>query len=76
MLALAFFTVIPQPLNLPTGPRHQGRSRSPQQIARLCGALILLPAYDARHSLRWPTRLRRRQHCVKAYYQQRQATQQ
>ncbi len=73
MLALAFLTIAaatehtchpPPPGQIPL-TRHE--------IATLFGTLVIKPARDARHQLRWSAWRRRHQHRAKTCHYQRQA---
>jgi SRSO17 transposase len=75
MLALAFLTIA-------TAAEHADHPSPADQIpltrneiAALFAALIIQPAHDIRHHLRWSTWRRRRQHRAKTSHYQRQAQQ-
>ena len=75
MLATAFLTIAAA-----TGLAHTPAPADQipltrNEIAALFGTLVIEPARDTRHRLRWSTWRRRHQHRAKTCHYQRQATQ-
>ncbi|HTQ88567.1 MAG TPA: IS701 family transposase [Streptosporangiaceae bacterium] len=75
MLALAFLTITAatEHADHPAPPDQIPLTRN--EIAALFSTLIIEPARDTRHRLRWSTWRRRRQHRAKTCHYQRQARQ-
>jgi SRSO17 transposase len=74
MLALAFLTIATAAEH--THPPPAGQiPLTRNEIAALFGSLIIEPARDTRHRLRWSAWRRRHQHRAKACHYQRQASQ-
>jgi SRSO17 transposase len=74
MLALAFLTITTaseHTLSQPPGPQIP---LTRNEIARLLAALVIQPARDACHRLRWSTWRRQHQHRAKTSHYQRQAS--
>jgi SRSO17 transposase len=74
MLALAFLTIAAATEHASPPPQDQ-IPLTRNEIAALFGTLIIEPARDARHRLRWPAWRRRHQHRAKTCHYQRQARQ-
>jgi hypothetical protein len=74
MLALAFLTIAAATEHT-TPPPDDQIPITRNEIAALFGALIIEPARDARHRLRWSAWRRRHQHRAKTSHYQRQARQ-
>jgi SRSO17 transposase len=74
MLALAFLTIAAATEHTRPPPADQ-IPLTRNEIAALFAALIIEPARDTRHRLRWSTCRRRRQHRAKTCHYQRQARQ-
>src|SRR5205823_846666 len=74
MLALAFLTIAAAIEHTRPPPADQ-IPLTRNEIAALFAALIIEPARDTRHRLRWPACRRRRQHRAKTCHYQRQARQ-
>ncbi len=73
MLALAFLSIAAAAEHAPPPGGHIPLTRN--EIAALFSTLIIEPANDARHRLRWSTWRRRCQHRAKTCHYQRQARQ-
>jgi len=72
MLAAAFLTITAA--EHANGPPPDGQiPLTRNEISHLLAALILQPAQDARHLLRWPDWRRRHQHRARTCHYQRQA---
>ena len=74
MLALAFLTIAAATEHASPPPQDQ-IPLTRNEIAALFGTLIIEPARDARHRLRWSAWRRRHQHRAKTCHYQRQARQ-
>jgi SRSO17 transposase len=72
MLALAFLSITAATEHASPPPQDQ-IPLTRNEIAALFSALIIEPAHDTRHRLRWSTWRRRRQHRAKTCHYQRQA---
>jgi hypothetical protein len=75
MLALAFLTITTAAEHARHPPPADQIPLTRNEIARLFAALIIQPAHDAQHRLRWSAWRRRRQHRAKTCHYQRQARQ-
>ena len=73
MLALAFLTIAAATEHTRLPPADQ-IPLTRNEIAALFGTLIIDPAKDARHRLRWSAWRRRRQRRARICHYQRQAT--
>jgi SRSO17 transposase len=74
MLALAFLTIVAATEHTSPPPEDQ-IPLTRNEIAALLSTLIIEPAHDTRHRLRWSACRRRRQHRAKTCHYQRQARQ-
>jgi hypothetical protein len=74
MLALAFLSIAAATEHASPPPDDQ-IPLTRNEIAALFSALIIEPAKDTRHRLRWSAWRRRRQHRAKTCHYQRQARQ-
>jgi SRSO17 transposase len=74
MLALAFLSIAAATEHASPPPEDQ-IPLTRNEIAALFSTLLIDPAKDVRHRLRWSTWRRRRQHCAKTCHYQRQARQ-
>jgi hypothetical protein len=74
MLAIAFLIVVAATENTATGASAGQIPLSRNEIAGLFAALVIQPAHDARHRLRWSAWRRHAQHRARACRYQRQAT--
>ena len=74
MLALAFLTIATATEHAHPAPAGQ-IPLTRNEIATLFGSLIIEPARDTRHRLRWSAWRRRHQHRARTCHYQRQASQ-
>ncbi len=74
MLALAFLTIAAATEHTTPSPDDQ-IPITRNEIAALFSALVIEPARDTRHRLRWSAWRRRHQHRAKTCHYQRQARQ-
>jgi len=75
MLALAFLTIAAAAEHARCPPAADQIPLTRNEIAALFSTLIIEPAHDTRHRLRWSTWRRRHQHRARTCHYQRQASQ-
>jgi len=73
MLALAFLTIAAATEQARHPPPAGQIPLTRNEIATLFGTLVIKPARDARHQLRWSAWRRRHQHRARTSHYQRQA---